>query len=67
MELWGEDSARGKVADADEEWKVYKYKNREAKIAAPQAKRLVIKREGERLVSNFKESKNMLWKEMKKV
>ena len=50
-----------------EDWEVYKDKRREAKGAVKQAKRMADERWGERLASNFKDSKKMFWKEVKRV
>ena len=50
-----------------EDWEVYKDKRREAKGAVKQVKRMADERWGERLASNFKDSKKMFWKEVKRV
>ena len=51
----------------NEDWEVYKEKRREAKRAVEQAKRLANERWGERLASDFKVSKKMFWKEVKRI
>ena len=51
----------------NEDWEVYKEKRREAKRAVEQAKRVANERWGERLASDFKDSKKMFWKEVKRI
>ena len=50
-----------------EDWDLYKEKRSEAKRAVKEAKRLANERWGERLAGNFRDSKKMFWKEMKRI